>query len=104
MTDTDVDRRTLPPADDTAHLLVLALSLGERFTVEAGELHVTLPDGSGRVPQRYLDELEARGWVALTGEDSAAVTESGQWHLQKWMRRKLGPGVVVTSARVRRAA
>lgn len=71
-------------------LALLGHALGDTFTVGAdGGLILSFVGTNGGempAPVEALDELEARGWIAVRPDGTTAETESGRWWLKRWLK------------------
>lgn len=79
---------------DAVMLMLVAHAAGDRFTVAGGELHVTV-GGEGRTmpaPPGALDDLESLGWVEVRPDGATALTERGEYWVQRWLVQRLGKG------------
>ena len=78
----------------SAMLSLLALDLGDRSAVDAGNLTVVIEDGHGNgygsvvLSPNSLEDLEARGWVNTDGDD-LRVTERGAYWANRWAKQVL---------------
>lgn len=76
---------------DGAYLLLLAVSTGHRLTVHEDRVAIPSPTAEGEylpVGEADLDDLEAAGLLATTGEGTEAgpvVTERGYYWLNRWL-------------------
>jgi hypothetical protein len=82
-------------------LALLAHEAGDTFVAVAGELYLTVKAdddesvgviGMITAPAAALDELEARGWLAVLPHEGTAITETGRYWLHKWLVGRLGKG------------
>lgn len=92
-----------PPEPAVVWALLGLVAGGEM--APAGADGVTLPvPGAGAVPVAVLDELEARGLVAVTAR-GAEPTDRGRYWARKWGdRMRPGFGRAVAAGRCRLAA
>jgi hypothetical protein len=76
------------PAPDAVMETLAVLRVGVEFRTHegTGEMCVLRRDGVGILVGDELDELVARGWVSVDG-DEVSVTESGNYQLRRWLKR-----------------
>jgi hypothetical protein len=77
-------------ASDDLYRSLFSLLICERATIETetGKLWVLIQDRKREIPVEHIDDLEQRGWIELTGEDSVGVTTSGKYWVGRWGKRK----------------
>lgn len=84
--------------DDGTMLALLGHALGDTFAVGAGgELilsFVGTNGGSVPAPVEALDDLEARGWIAVRPDGTTAETERGRYWLRRWLAARKANDVV----------
>lgn len=79
---------------DGAYLVLLGVAAGHRLTVHDDKVVIADPVNAGQflpVGEADLDNLEAAGLIATTGEGTDAgpvITEKGEYWLRRWVTAK----------------
>lgn len=86
---------TYPDADVMLSLSALAFMRDAAWDQDGDRLLVVHDQGRWWVSGTHLGELEARGWVLVTGDGPDAdpdvsVTDKGRYHLDRWGKSPAG--------------